>query len=309
VEALATIPAVGDALDLIDAVLYGDVFDSAVTEDEVWRYSRRPIGREELGRRLREDPVVRAFVHELDGLYTLAGREELMERRPAADRRALKLRHRAVRVARWLRHVPFVRGLLLTGSAAAGAARPGADVDLLVIVEDGRISFVFALLGPLSRLASRRLFCPNHYLSAKHLVLDRRRDLYVAHELVQARPLAGCAPGLRDANDWVEALLPNACEKPPPEPLAGGGRLQRALELPLRGRFGDRLERRLRRLALARLAVHHRGWDGGVPAGAVERLEAGAELRFHGEPGTQSVLRRYEERRAEVAERLARQPT
>ena len=305
-KALATRPAAAQALDLVDAVVYGDVFDCAVTLDEVWRYSRRRIGREELRERLSEDPRVGAVVCERAGLYCLAGREQLVERRAAAEERALRLQRRAHRVARFLRHAPFVRGLLLTGSAAAGAARPGADVDLLVIVEDGRLSVVFALLGPLSRLASRRLFCPNHYLSTAHLELGRR-DLYVARELVQARPLAGRGADLLAANDWVRALLPNA--EASGESLPAGGRLQRALELPLRGRRGDRLERRLRRLALSRLAAHHRHWDRDLPTEAVRRLEAGAELRFHGEPATQSALRRYEERRAAVADVLAAQPT
>ena len=46
-----------------------------------------------------------------------------------------------------------------------------------------------------------------------------------------------------------------------------------------------------------------------MPGEAVEQLDAGAELRFHGEPATQSALARYERRRAEVAELLAAQPT
>ena len=308
-EALAARPAVEDALDLLDAVLYGDVFDCAVTLDELLRYSRCRIGRDELRRRLQEDPLVRAVVSERAGLYCLAGRERIVDGRAAAEQRSLRLRRQAVRVARLLRHAPFVRGLLLTGSAAAGAARPGADVDLLVIVEDGRLSLVFALLAPLSRFASRRFFCPNHYLSAAHLEHVRRRDPYVAHELVQARPLAGSGLDLLPANDWVATLFPNVEAERSGASLPGGARLQRALERPLRGRFGDRLERRLGRLARSRLEAHHRQWGRSVPGEAVEQLDAGAELRFHGEPATQSALARYERRRAEVAELLAAQPT
>jgi predicted nucleotidyltransferase len=244
------------------------------------------------------------------GLYCLAGREELLVGSTDAEQRALDLRRRALRVARFLRHMPFVRGLLLTGSAAAGAAGSDADVDLLVIVADGRISLVFALLGPLSRLTSRRLFCPNHYLSDAHLELRSRRDLYVARELVQARALAGCAAELAAANGWVQELLPNAGAGPAPAtPLSGGQRLQRLLELPFRGRSGDRLERRLRGLAASRLAAHHGLWDRAVPLEALEQLEAGAELRFHGKPGTQSVLQRYQARRAELTELLRAQST
>jgi hypothetical protein len=309
VHTVAVTPA-QETLDLVDAVVYADIFDSAVSLEELWRFSRRGIGREELRARVRDDPHLRRVLCERGGLYCLAGREELLERRTGAEQRTLHLRRRAFRVARVLRHAPFVRGLLLTGSAAAGSAGSDADVDLLVIVADGRISLVFALLGPLSRLTSRCFFCPNHYLSDAHLELRTRRDLYVARELVQARPLTGCAAELAAANGWVQRLLPNAGTEPAPAaPLSGGGRVQRLLELPLRGRWGDRLERGLRGLALRRLAAHHGLWDRSVPIEAVEQLEAGAELRFHGKPGTQSALRRYEARRAELAELLAPQST
>ena len=301
---------VQETLDLVDAVVYADLFDCAVSLEELWRFSRLRIGREELRARVLDDPHLRRVLREHGGFYCLAGREELLERRTGAEQRTLHLRRRAFRVARFLRHAPFVRGLLLTGSAAAGAAGSDADVDLLVIVADGRTSLVFALLGPLSRLTSRRFFCPNHYLSDAHLELRTRRDLYVARELVQARPLTGCAAELAAANGWAQTLLPNAGTEPAPAaPLSSGGRLQRLLELPFRGRSGDRLEQRLRGLALSRLTAHHGLWGRGVPIEAVERLEAGAELRFHGKPGTQSVLQRYETRRAELAELLAAQST
>ena len=300
-------PAATDALDLIDGVVYADVFDSAATFAELKRYARVPVAAEEVRERL-EDPAVVPLVRERRGLYCLVGREALLEGRAEAEERAQRLEQRALSVARWLRHVPFVRGLILTGSAAAGAAKRGSDVDLLVVVEDGRLSFVFAVLGSLSRLASRRLFCPNHYLSVGHLEVPRR-DLYVAREVAQAKRLAGPAD-LAAANDWIADLLPNAfADSAPGPPLRGGGVLQRMLELPLRGRLGDRLELRLGRLALARLDAHHRLWGAGVPAEAIERLEAGAELRFHAQPTARSALDRYEERRAELAERLARQPT
>lgn len=43
---------VDERLDLIDALIYGDVFDCAVTLDELWRYARVAIDRDELRRRL-----------------------------------------------------------------------------------------------------------------------------------------------------------------------------------------------------------------------------------------------------------------
>jgi hypothetical protein len=295
---------VDERLGLIDAVIYADLFGCAVTAEELWRYSRLPLERGEFWRRVAEDRTLRSVLHEESGLYCVAGREALLELRAGRRRRALKLQLQGRLVARALQHAPFVRGLLLTGSTAADDAAPGADVDVLVLVRHGRLSIAFTLLGGLSRLFSRRLFCPNYYLSDAHLALDRR-DLYLARELTQAQPLAGDAEALYAANDWVRSLFPNASIRPfRARPLPGGVLLQRILEWPLRGRLGDLVDRALQPLALARLANHHAHWDASVPDGVVEDLKAGIQLRFHGDPASRSVLARYEKRRSDIAARL-----
>jgi hypothetical protein len=198
-----------------------------------------------------------------------------------------------------------VRGLLLTGSAAAENAESGADLDLLVLVEPGRIATVFTILGAGSRLLGRDLFCPNHYLTTDALSIDRH-DIYVARELAQALPLAGAAAALSSANRWVAELLPNALEGTAfAEAAPGPSRIQRLLERPLRGRLGDRLERRLRALARSRLTHHHRSRGGTVPDRVLADLEAGTQLRFHGGTDADDLLDRYRRGRKALAERLA----
>ena len=293
-----------DALgDMIDAVVYGDVFDCAVTFDELWRYCLVPIDREELRRRVAEPPLSAVVTHR-DGLYVLRGREALVARRLERRARAERLRRRARLVARCLQHFPFVRGVLLTGSVAADDAAEDADVDLLVIVQPGRLGLAFTELATMSRLVSRNVFCPNYYLAEDHLAMSRR-DHYVARELMQAAPLAGCATAIFAANPWVAELLPNATPRDGTESAMPFGRaLQRLLELPFRGAVGDRLDRRAHDLALRRLAVHHAGYGARPPRQIVERFAAGVELRFHGAPVIERASERYAARRAEVRDRL-----
>lgn len=302
-EAMSTRPGVGGQLDLIDAAIYADVFDCAVTAEEMWRYSRVRIDRERLLELLEADPALGRLITERGGLYCLRGREQLLDGRAARQSRARDLQRRARRVAGMLRHLPFVRGLLLTGSAGADDAPAGADLDLLVLVEPNRLGTAFALFGTLSRLLGRELFCPNHYVATDALGLDGRRDIYVAHELAQARPLSGCAHELCASNRWVAELLPNA------EPNGDGARarsgrgsrLQRLLEAPLGGRLGNRLERRSARLVGWRLEHHYRSNGQEVPEHVVADFEAGKQLRFHGVNDADSVLVRYERRRDELA--------
>jgi predicted nucleotidyltransferase len=290
-------------VDLVDAVVYGDAFDCAVNFDEIWHYSRVPVTAEDLRARLTRSPL-QNLIGERAGFYFLAGREDLANLRSANLRRAQRLHRRARAVARWLQHVPFVRGIVLTGSVAAGDAKDDADVDILVIVAPDRIALVFTLLGSLSRLVSRKIFCPNYYLSAAHLALSRR-DHYIARELIQAQPLTQGGEALLAANSWTQEDLPNAsASNDAVKPLPGGAVLQRLAEAAFSGRFGERCNRRVRRLVVGRLTAHYASFGSAVPEEVRDRFERGIELRFHGAPRVNLSIERYAIRRAELAKRI-----
>lgn len=296
--------AESERLDLLDALIYGDVFNCAVTREELWQYARVAIDRDQLSRRLRDDPILRRIVIERNGLYCLRDRAALLDERPGRILRARRLQRRARFVARILRHLPFVRGLILTGSTSADDATELADIDLLVIVAAGRVGTAFLLLAPLSRLLGRELFCPNWYMCEGSLGIAPG-SLYIAREFAQARSLAGNGDALRDSNPWITERFPNAIAPPPLEPgLKRSTRLQRLLEAPFRGILGDRLERQARRVAARRLAAHYRGFGLEVPADTASRFEAGVALGFHGYRYEQSTLKAYAVRRAQLLDRL-----
>lgn len=289
-------------LDAVDAVVYGDLFDCAVTFEEIWRFSRVGISRDEL-RALLEESKLQGVIAEDKGFFCLAGRKEGIERRAATRERADRLRRRAGRVARVLRHAPFVRGLMLTGSVAAGSARLDADVDFLVVVARRRLFTVFLLFGSMSRLIGRNVFCPNYYLSEDHLA-QKRRDIYVAREVAQASPLTKMETDLRMANPWIVEFFPNL-EDPANDPARGdergidgevsgsAGALQRVFEFLLHGRLGEWVEARARGVANRRLQAHYAIYSREVPESVSKGLEAGSALRFHGNPLNQNIQERY----------------
>ena len=288
-----------ERLDLLDALVYGDAYDCAVTFDELWRYSRVRVGREALRRLLDEDPLLRSVVIERDGLFCLAGRGELLDRRPPRMRQARLLEHRAGRVARLLRHAPFVRGLALTGSAAAGDAGEDADVDLLVIVAPKRLGTAFVLLGAASRLFGRRLFCPNYYVGADTVAISPS-NVYVARELDQARMLAGDPDVLRPANGWLVDVFPNLVVGDRGVSRPARSQAQRLLE----SFIGDRIEGWARRVAAGRLRTHYGAFGQEVPDDVTASFREGAALRFHAGGAVERALARYASRRAELAERF-----
>ncbi len=293
--------SVEELLALVDAIVYADGFDAAVTLDEAHRYARVPIDREELEGVLTSDPALREIVAERDGVYALRGREDLLTLRSARIAHARRLSDRAARVAGVVRHVPFVRTIALTGSVAAGDAGPDADVDLLLIVSAERLGTVFLVLGTISRLIGRRVLCPNYYLSDRHLTLERR-TLYVGRELAQMRCLVGEVEQLRAANPWLHEMFPNLRLAHAPVPQrTPPGVVQRLAERALGGALGTALERRARRVAHARLRAHH---EGDVPERVTEQLDRGIALRFHASDVDRLAPSRYATRRAELAAAL-----
>ena len=285
-----------ERLDLMDALVYGDAFDCAVTLDELWRYARVRVGREALLRLLEEDPALRELVAVRDGLYAFADRPELLAARRGRIQRARALHKRASRVARVIQHVPFVRAIALTGSAAAGDAGEEADVDLLVVVERDRLGTVFVLLGAASRVLGRRLFCPNYYVSDEGIAVEPR-GLYVARELEQAQVLVGDPQALRAANGWLRDVFPNL------SPRSGhvSARRSSPVQGMLEALLGGRLERWSRRLASARLRAHYGAFGLPVPPDVAAGFAAGRALRFHAGDTVAQALARYEARRAQFA--------
>lgn len=282
-----------DRLRTLDAVAYADVFDCAVTLDEVKRYSRKEVSPRELQGTI-DEFVERGLLHVTDGYVHLPGREELARARPAHRARANRLRGRAQNVARCLRHLPFVRGIHLTGSVAADHAAADADVDFLIVVRDGRLGLAFLQFGILARLLSRQVCCPNYYLSESALEIPQH-SVYVAREIAQATPLAGSGD-LLDSNPWVLSFFPNARHARAAARMPARSRCQGILESLLAGRRGDWLEDRARRLTGRRLEAHYAGRHRPLPRDVREAFRRGESLRFHASPVADGAEAAYERR-------------
>ena len=162
----------------------------------------------------------------------------------------------AVRAADVLARLPFVSGLMVTGSLSKKSAGPGGDVDFLVLVEPGRVWTLKTALQAMRRVLpprARDLFCTNYLLATDRLLVDDR-NLYTAIELATAVPGAGrdACIALLEANDWARRFVPGldwsierarnlpfGDGRPPPRVGSAGRGLERAT-LRAWGRYWDR---------------------------------------------------------------------
>jgi hypothetical protein len=238
------------AAAILRTLTYADLFDYAMTPDEVFRYL---IGvhasRAEVEAALDDHSRLDGHIARVDGLLTLPQRHALVAARARLQAAARRQFPRARFYARVLAYVPFVRMVAITGGLAMENARDG-DSDYFIVTEPGRLWLVRGLAVALVRMA--RLFgdrlCPNMLLSANALALSDQ-NLYTAHEVVQMIPLYGLGlyRRMRALNEWTHAFLPNAHNLDVANvehPLNRvGSWLKRVVERVLDSRIGDRIER------------------------------------------------------------------
>ncbi len=298
---------------ILRALIYYDLFDYPLTTDEIERYLDIPISdRRPLLQRLNALDR-KGVIVETDGFWSLAGREEKTSlRRPAMERRGVRLWGVAEQIGRIIRLVPFVRGVMISGGLSRYVADERSDIDYFIVTAPGRLWIARTLLVLFRRtlLLNRRTWlCTNYFVTEDNLAI-RERTLYAACETASVRPLwnRGLYNRFVAENGWIETFYPN--HSPPPELFMSGlpekrSLVQRLLEQILPSSIWDRCDRR----AMERTRKH---WERKYPD-MPEKIRAHAlrstpdESRSHAGDYAPIVLERY--RAALIAHNVPRRST
>jgi anaerobic magnesium-protoporphyrin IX monomethyl ester cyclase len=205
---------------ILATIAYRDLFDFAVTAEEIHRYLHNvtcEIG--DVRAVLNESEFVDTHLASDGEFFALKHRRSLLELRRERGRLSEELWRKALWRGQALTMLPFVRMVAVTGSLAADNPERGADTDFMLVTEGGRLWSVRAFASTLALLD--RMFwsgelCPNYLVSTEALTLESS-GIYVAQELSQMVPIFGLDiyDSLRDANQWTFDYLPNASGAPP----------------------------------------------------------------------------------------------
>lgn len=169
-----------------------------------------------------------------------------------------RLAARRVFIARLMAHLikrfPFVRAIFISGDLSKGVATPGSDIDYVIVTQPGRLWICRSLLILFKKtflLNSRRYFCLNYFIDTDNLTLAER-SYYTATEIAHLKPLFNYALYLRylNANRWITSYFPNYRNGGMTGRVRSGRRsaVQFLLELPLSGRWADRVDLFLMRM-------------------------------------------------------------
>lgn len=262
--------AAADAL--VATIAFFDLFDIALSSAEVWTYCASHQGAphclSDIEGLLRNDPRLARR----DGLWMLAGRQDLSRMRVA---RGFSVHERwaiAVKAARFAAFVPFLHLFAVCNTLGYGVAKEQSDIDVLVIAGRKRIwttRFLLTAILQLARLRrhnaviSRRI-CLSFYITTDALTVAALAidplDPYLAWWVGSVVPLVdrGAYADFVTANrPLVERYRKESILRDPP-PLvipshpsvipsqAKGSRTAHFFEYLLSGHLGDLLESFLR---------------------------------------------------------------
>lgn len=203
--------------------MYADVFDYALTSNEVWRYLiQAPSSQVEIEAALATATRTGAILQNRI-FFALPSRPELFGARIKREQLSAQLWPHAQRWGRALAALPFVRMVAVTGALAMrNVTSAQDDIDYLVVTVPGRVWLARALCVGVVHVARRfgLELCPNYVLSTSALA-QTPHNLYIAHELAQMIPLGGFAvyQQMQAANRWVGRFLPNHPFTQAPAPL------------------------------------------------------------------------------------------
>lgn len=284
---------------ILHTILYADIFDFPLTSAEIHHFliHDEPASLEQIETALKTSAYLRQYTRYDRGYYCRAVRKGLVENRQAREQASAHLWPLAVRYGVWLARIPFVRMVAVTGALAVhNAASEKDDLDYMLVTSPNRVWLARAFSIVLVRLAKLRgvILCPNYVLSENALA-QQKRDLFIAHEICQMRPLYGHELywRFRAINQWSCEHLPNAEALLDPTPEYALSPLwklvKNGLETLLGGRLGDRLERWEYRRKLRRFAGEMKHPHS---AAQIDEQHVKGHFNDYGHP----VLRKYHQR-------------
>lgn len=212
---------------ILATIAYYDIFDFPLTREEVFTYlSAR--NQPDLDFRFSQDEVdlcLKALVGKktidhIDGFYALPQREHLVPLRLKKQKIAVGKIKKAVRAAKILAAIPYIRAVYASGSLAMLNTNYESDLDVFIIVKCGRIwtarflaTLVMNILGmrrkPNHKISPDRV-CLNHYITDSSLGIPYH-GVFAAHNYANMLPLyladESINENFKKANHWIFSYL------------------------------------------------------------------------------------------------------
>jgi hypothetical protein len=288
-----------DTSSLVLTLAYFSIFRHPLSEEELLSNAHFVPLPSSVGRNAIQDLLRQGILERSESFICLRGENALAGIRSDRSSRALLWQKHIEPAVQTMSQIPFLRGLLISGSLSKGTQDVDGDIDFLVLTTADRLwtaRFFASLQLRLIPKYKRKHYCLNYWLPENHLFVSDR-TLFSATEIAFLKPAMNTDLCNRffEKNHWVKTFYPNW---KPPEDLVAANKSsyrKRLLEWLLSGSLGDLFESRIRRWLMNRykrtLRLHHSNHAGNTDA----RIEL-SEIKGHSEARSKGYKRKYYER-------------
>lgn len=211
--------------NIIATVAYYDGLEYPITAFEIWKHmiiadycnlkkEAIPPALSDVFQNLYENGLS-DFLENKNGFYFLKGRDNIVEKRIQNGKISLEKLNKVILIAKWLKFVPFVRMIGITGAIAMKNAREKSDLDLLMVMKGGKIwigrTFATILVHLLKKRRHGRKIsdrvCLNYFITDKSLEI-MTKDLFSASEYMFILPIFGkkTFEKFQIKNNWIKTM-------------------------------------------------------------------------------------------------------
>jgi len=217
---------------ILKTLCYSDIFNYPLKKNEIhhWLISPKPISKTLVFRTLNS---ITDISHHQGYYYIKPNRSSVSLRKTRLSDSQSKL-GLANQAARYLKIIPFIKMIAVTGPLSMNNSHAHDDNDLFVITQKNRLwltrllSVILLELFHLRRRPSttqiNNQICLNLFLDESSLALSpSRRQLYTAHEIAQTKPIYDKHHAYNKflfTNSWVKKFLPHALKVQPAKEIS-----------------------------------------------------------------------------------------
>ncbi len=202
-------------------ICYADVFSFALTEDELYTYliSSKTYSKDEMKKIYAQ---AKACSHKRN-LFFLKNRADLVPRRLKMQRITKDKMRQTSHIVQLIGWIPTISAMYITGGLSMGNVQPQDDIDLMIVTRPGWLwctralvvilTIIFGKYRHKSMKHTTDTWCFNLWLDETALAVPiESRNLYIAHEIVQAKPLLdkrGIHHHFLSQNKWAKKYIPH----------------------------------------------------------------------------------------------------
>lgn len=255
--------------NILATIVYYDGMDYPMSAFEIWKYLLRNnyfLADTCLVRATLADVIealksdfVKQYIEEENGFYFLRGRSDLVAQRIRKGKNAAGKIKQLRKIALFLRYVPFVRMVGVTGRLAMKNVDVHSDWDVFIVLRNGNIWMGRTLVTAFVHLLGKRRHgkkvadrvCLNYFVTDETLEIATK-DLFSANEYTFMFPLYGFSTfrSFQLRNIWIREIKPHyeVTEIAPlalVEDTSFGSKIKKVGEFLLQMRMYERWLRRL----------------------------------------------------------------